>query len=187
MFYKQTPKLPAHEIAWEMQTEGQKLLADKGYGQYEISAYALADKHCRHNMNYWQFGDYIGIGAGAHGKISNLDKNEIVRFKRHRIPDTYMQKAGSTAAIADEKCLQEEDIILEFMMNVFRLSDGFHSSLFPERTGLSLDKTQSLLNIASAQGFIRQESNEIRPTGKGKNYLNELLQIFVPDSERVES
>ncbi|MBT7951926.1 MAG: oxygen-independent coproporphyrinogen III oxidase-like protein [Gammaproteobacteria bacterium] len=183
VFYKQRPSLPVHDAIWEMQTEGQQLLSDMAYKQYEISAYSLKDKQCRHNLNYWQFGDYLGIGAGAHGKLTNIETNKISRFVRHRIPESYMQKAGSGDVIVEEKLLADDDIVLEFMMNIFRLKDGFSSSLFAQRTGLAVEELQSLLKIAIERGFVEMENDEIKPSELGRNYLNELLEIFLPDTE----
>jgi putative oxygen-independent coproporphyrinogen III oxidase len=183
VFYKQTPVLPAHEESWEMQRQGQKFLADNHYRQYEISAYARKDKQCLHNMNYWQFGDYLGIGAGAHGKLSNIENNEITRFARHRIPAAYMQKAGSAKVVVDEKLLKKEDIVLEFMMNIFRLESGFSSTLFSERSGISYAEIQPLLDKAVARDFIILDQHGVKPTDLGKNYLNDLLEIFMSDAD----
>jgi len=182
VFYKQTPALPAHEESWEMQRQGQKFLADNLYGQYEISAYARKDKQCLHNMNYWQFGDYLGIGAGAHGKLSNIEENEITRFARHRMPTAYMEKAGSAKVVVEQKLLNKEDIVLEFMMNIFRLETGFSSTLFCERSGLSYAEIQPFLDNAVARGFIVRDQNRVKPTDLGKNYLNDLLEIFMSDA-----
>jgi putative oxygen-independent coproporphyrinogen III oxidase len=183
VFYKQRPSLPIHDAIWEMQTKGQQFLSDMAYKQYEISAYSLKDKQCDHNLNYWQFGDYLGIGAGAHGKLTNIETNQIIRFARHRIPESYMQKAGSGDVIVEEKLLADDDIVLEFMMNIFRLNDGFSSSLFAQRTGLAAEELQSLLKMAIERGFVEMEDDEIKPSELGRNYLNELLEIFIPDTE----
>jgi putative oxygen-independent coproporphyrinogen III oxidase len=180
VFYKQRPVLPVDDAIWEMQTQGQGLLADKDYGQYEISAYAMPGRQCQHNLNYWQFGDYLGIGAGAHGKLSDKDLNQIRRFARHRLPDRYMQKAGSSEAIVEERELQQDDIILEFMMNAFRLREGFSHSLFSTHTGLSIEEIRPLLDRVGAHDFILQDKEHIKATKKGRDYLNELLQIFMP-------
>jgi putative oxygen-independent coproporphyrinogen III oxidase len=183
VFYKQRPSLPIHDAIWEMQTKGQQFLSDMAYKQYEISAYSLKEKQCGHNLNYWQFGDYLGIGAGAHGKLTNIETNQIIRFARHRIPESYMQKAGSGDVIVEEKLLADDDIVLEFMMNIFRLNDGFSSSLFAQRTGLAAEELQSLLKMAIERGFVEMEDDEIKPSELGRNYLNELLEIFIPDTE----
>ena len=183
VFYKQRPSLPVHDAIWEMQTQGQQFLSDMAYKQYEISAYSMKNKQCGHNLNYWQFGDYLGIGAGAHGKLTNIEANQISRFARHRIPESYMQKAGSGDVIVEEKLLADDDIVLEFMMNVFRLNDGFSSSLFAQRTGLAAEELQSLLKMAIERGFVEMEDDEIKPSELGRNYLNELLEIFMPEAE----
>jgi oxygen-independent coproporphyrinogen-3 oxidase len=154
------------------------MLASKGFAQYEISAYAKSEKQCKHNLNYWQFGDYLGLGAGAHGKIT--DGKQIRRFARHRLPSAYMEKAGSIDVIVDDKTPGDEDIILEFMMNVLRLNAGFSASLFSAHTGLRIQDLKPKLDIAIKRGFIMQESDCIKPTEVGLNYLNDLLEIFVP-------
>ncbi len=184
VFYKHPPSLTADEDVWTMQKRGQDLLADKGYEQYEISAYAKSNRQCGHNLNYWQFGDYLGIGAGAHGKLTDLKENLIRRFARHRIPDAYMQKAGSNQAVADEKIVLKDDIILEFMMNALRLRDGFSTSLFSTRTSLPISYIQPLLDIAQARELVMCEKDHIKPTEKGLSYLNELLEIFMPVDEQ---
>ena len=183
VFYKQTPSLPVHDAIWEMQTQGQQLLSDMAYKQYEISAYSMKDKQCGHNLNYWQFGDYLGIGAGAHGKLTNIETNQISRFARHRIPESYMQNAGSSDVIVEKKILADDDIILEFMMNAFRLNDGFSSSLFAQRTGIAVEELQHLLVTAIERGLVNIDGEKIKPTELGKNYLNDLLEIFMPDSD----
>src|SRR5690606_2076686 len=114
-------QLPEDDLIWEMQERGQQLLARHGYQQYEISAYAKTNHQCLHNLNYWQFGDYLGIGAGAHGKLTDVAAGTVTRKARHRIPDRFMELAGSDAVIGDRKILDRDDLKLEFMMNALRL------------------------------------------------------------------
>ena len=121
-----------------------------------------------------------GIGAGAHGKLTDLQENLVRRFARHRIPDAYMQKAGSNQAVADEKIILKDDIILEFMMNALRLRDGFSTFLFSTRTSLPISYIQPLLAIALARELVLCDKDHIKPTEKGLSYLNELLEIFMP-------
>jgi len=180
VFYTQPPELPGEDELWEMQKQGQGILADRGFDQYEISAYARTGRQCRHNLNYWQFGDYLGIGAGAHGKLTDAGSNQIRRFARHRLPEAYMQKAGGKDVIVEEKVLSQGDIVLEFMLNALRLCKGFSPSLFAMNTGISMEYIQPLLDTAAVRGFILYESNIIKATETGKNYLNDLLQIFMP-------
>ncbi|MFT7460151.1 MAG: putative oxygen-independent coproporphyrinogen III oxidase [Planctomycetota bacterium] len=180
VFHKYPPALPDDDETWEMQRQGQAILAQQGFAQYEISAYAKPDMQCKHNLNYWQFGDYLGIGAGAHGKITDIKEHRINRFIRHRIPETYMQKAGDGDAIVEQKTVGKEDVILEFMMNVLRLNEGFSESLFSVQTGLEMQDIQAQLNIAIDRGFIIQKGKTIKPTKTGLNYLNDVLAIFMP-------
>lgn len=180
VFYSKPPRLPEDDIIWEIQEQGQALLAQNGFHQYEISAYARGNHQCAHNLNYWRFGDYLGIGAGAHSKITDVARGTITRMARHRLPERYMALAGTTAAIADKKTLTAEDIELEFMMNALRLTDGVHPSLFLQRTGLPLSTVQSQLQEAGEKGLIEWNIKTLKPTAQGQRYLNDLLQHFMP-------
>jgi putative oxygen-independent coproporphyrinogen III oxidase len=181
VFYSRPPQLPEDDLIWEMQEHGQALLKEHGYLQYEISAYAKTKHQCLHNLNYWQFGDYLGIGAGAHGKLTDVTAGKVTRKAKHRIPDRFIELAGTEAVIGDKKILRRDDLTLEFMMNVLRLNDGVHPSLFMQRTGLPLAVIQSRLEAAEAQGLIEWNLQTLRPTAKGRRYLNDLLQIFMPE------
>jgi putative oxygen-independent coproporphyrinogen III oxidase len=180
IFHKFPPELPDDELIWEMQEQGQGVLADGGFVQYEISAYARPGHHCQHNLNYWHYGDYLGLGAGAHGKLTDRKNNHINRFTRHRLPEAYMARAGGQAVIVEERMIAQRETVLEFMMNVFRLNAGFSPSLFCRQTGLQLSDFQDLLDIAIERNFITQQQQLIKPSRTGLNYLNELLQIFIP-------
>lgn len=182
LFYKDRPALPEEDAIWEIQQQGQSLLAAAAYHQYEISAYATSGNACRHNLNYWQFGDYLGLGAGAHGKLTVPAQGQIYRFVRHRLPERYIRLAGTDKAISSRKNLDNEDIILEFMMNNLRLTGGFDSVLFSERTGLSVDLIADRLSDAVIKGWLQRDDDRIRPTVTGLNYLNDLLQCFMPGS-----
>jgi oxygen-independent coproporphyrinogen-3 oxidase len=185
VFYSRPPVLPDDDLIWEMQERGQQLLAQQGYRQYEISAYAKARHQCLHNLNYWQFGDYLGIGAGAHGKLTDVTAGKVTRKAKHRIPDRFIELAGTAAVIGDKKILSRDDLTLEFMMNVLRLNDGVHPSLFMQRTGLPLAAIQSRLEAAEAQGLIEWNLQTLRPTAKGRRYLNDLLQLFMPETSEA--
>ena len=185
VFYSKPPRLPDDELIWQMQEEGQTLLAKHGYIQYEISAYAKNNHQCTHNLNYWQFGDYLGIGAGAHSKLTDIAGGRIIRTARHRIPERFLELAGENNVIIDRKILSAEDIALEFMMNVLRLKEGVYSSMFQQRTGMPVTHIQSQLTCAEKQGLIKWDINSLKPTEKGQRYLNDLLQIFMPDTECV--
>ncbi len=180
LFYKDRPVLPDEEVLWEMQESGRKLLADCDYAHYEISASAKPGFECRHNLNYWQYGDYLGIGAGAHSKLTDLSANRIYRFVRHRMPDRYMQLVGDKAAISETKTPDQQEIILEFMMNALRLNKGFTPDLFTARTGLPLQVIDTTLGHARTKGWIECDSHTVRASAKGRNFLNDLLQCFMP-------
>lgn len=183
VFYKHPPPLPAEEECWKMQTQGDRLLHQRGYSQYEISAYALDGRRCTHNLNYWEFGDYLGIGAGAHGKITNPDTGSITRYARHRLPLQYMEKAGRYDVIVQEKKLTGADIILEFMMNTMRLTDGVPICLFRERTGLPPSAARHGLQEAEQRGLITRDTDKLGATELGRRYLNELLQLFMAEDD----
>jgi len=177
LFHHSPPELPADDETWSMQQVLQALLAEAGYEQYEISAYAKPGRQCRHNLNYWQFGDYIGIGAGAHGKISTPER--IVRTSKKRNPRDYMTSAG-LADCENRRELAVSDRSLEFMMNTLRLKQGFPVALFQERTGLPISHIVSSLDESEAKGLISRDAILLRPTETGQRYLNDLLQMFMP-------
>ena len=173
------PRLPSEEQLWDIQQKGQAMLAAAGYRQYEISAYSRANRQCRHNNNYWNFGDYLGIGAGAHGKISDRTAQRIRRRSRIRGPEAYMAAAGSPAALSGNHLLSEADLVVEFMMNLLRLSSGFTETLFQDRTGLSYGRINPTLLQAQKRGLLRLQGTTILPTALGHRYLNDLLALFV--------
>jgi len=177
LFYHQPPELPSDDAIWAMQQVLQSMLADAGYKQYEVSAHAREGKQCRHNLNYWQFGDYLGIGAGAHGKISMPDR--IVRTSKRRHPREYTETAGQPRC-DNRRELSPGDRSLEFMMNALRLTEGFPLALFQERTGLAFSEIVPALEEAEARGLIERDAIRLRPTETGQRYLNDLLQIFMP-------
>ena len=176
VFHAKPPPLPGDDIAWEMQTRGGDYLAGQGYRQYEVSAWSRPGSECRHNLNYWEFGDYLGMGAGAHGKITN---GAITRQSRLRVPQSYMRAAGSDAAIAAQRTLGEQDLILEFMLNVLRLKNGAPLSRFSARTGLAPARVQAQVDAARADGLLEHEPGLLKATKKGARYLNDLLQYFM--------
>ncbi len=176
VFHAKPPPLPGDDITWEMQTRGADYLAGQGYRQYEVSAWSRPGSECRHNLNYWEFGDYLGVGAGAHGKITN---GAITRQSRLRVPQSYMRAAGSDAAIAAQRTLGEQDLILEFMLNVLRLKNGVPLSRFSARTGLAPARVQAQVDAARADGLLEHEPGLLKATKKGARYLNDLLQYFM--------
>lgn len=184
LFYTKPPNLPLDDLIWEIQKQGQNYLSTKNFEQYEISAYAKADQkntshQCQHNLNYWKFGDYLGIGAGAHSKLTDLATSTIKRYVRHRIPQSYIEKSTRENSISQEKSLSKTDLPLEFMMNSLRLRQGFHPILFTERTGMALDQIQHYLEEAQKKAYISYDKTCIKPTEYGYQYLDEVLQLFM--------
>ena len=178
-FYKYPPALPDHDQAWDIQQALQALLAEAGYAQYEISAYAVDAHQARHNLNYWQFGDYLGLGAGAHGKIS--DPSGITRYSKARQPRRYLETAGSAAGISEHHALTPKDAAFEFMLYAMRLRLGVPTPWFQQRTGQALALIQASLQRAEAQGLLHWDIDHLAPTSKGFHYLNDLLELFLPD------
>jgi oxygen-independent coproporphyrinogen-3 oxidase len=181
LFYKQPPPLPDDDAVAEMQFAGQQLLSESCYTQYEVSAYARPSIECRHNRNYWEFGDYVAIGAGAHGKITNPANANITRYHNHRQPAEYMQHAMHGTARSGEQVLTAADLSFEFMLNALRLRDGFPLKLFTERTGLATDHLKAGLDQALQRGLLDVEGEHIRPTALGWQFLNEVMQLFLED------
>lgn len=185
LFHSQPPILPDEDSICEMQTLGQRLLADHGYNQYEVSAYARARQHCMHNLNYWQFGDYLGIGAGAHGKLSCAVTQSIWRYWNHRQPRQYMERAQRGQALAGERMLNADDARFEFMLNALRLTQGFELRLFTERTSLSAQALTPKLAALVGRGLLWRSQDEcIGATALGRRFLNDLIEHFLPDPNR---
>lgn len=176
-FHRRPPALPLEDDVAAIQESGQALLAEAGYCQYEVSAYARDQRRCRHNMNYWTFGDYLGIGAGAHGKLT--DSTGIRRRVRVRLPRRYMEVAGGPAAVAGQQRLSPQDAAAEFMINALRLVEGIPHDLFRERTGLDSALLEPALEEARRRGLLESPSEPIRPTALGRRYLNDLLCLFL--------
>ena len=180
LFHRFPPKLPDDETAADMQEMIAQKLGSKGYAHYETSAYAKPGSECRHNLNYWRFGDYLGIGAGAHGKISFADR--ITRETRYKQPNIFMKNAVVGTAIQEEKIIPRAELAFEFMLNALRLTNGFAASLFTERTGLPITVISRQLDLAEARGLIARDIKHVQPTAKGQLFLNDLLEIFLPES-----
>ena len=179
LFHRFPPALPDDDVAADMQEMIAQKLGDTGYAHYETSAYAKPGWECRHNLNYWRFGDYLGIGAGAHGKISFPDR--ITRESRYKQPNAFMENAFVGTAIQEEKIIPRAELAFEFMLNALRLTDGFAASVFTERTGLPITAISRQLDIAEARGLITRDIKHVRPTEKGQLFLNDLLEMFLPD------
>ena len=180
LFYQQPPQLPDEDAIIDWQIANQKRLADAGYNQYEVSAYAKNNQQCQHNLNYWHFGDYLGIGAGAHGKISDAAKQSITRRSKQKQPQAYIDKAGTDAAILSEENITKADIGFEFMLNALRLTDGFPTPLFYQHAGIPISHIDKALQQAEQQGLLTRDIHQICPTEKGQRYLNTLIELFLP-------
>ena len=179
VFYSKPPVLPDEDYICEIQQQGQKLLKESHYNQYEISAYENDNHQCKHNLNYWQFGDYLGIGAGSHSKLTDVANGVISRLIRHRIPERYINLAGTQDVITESRALKTNELPLEFMMNAMRLSDGVKSSLFFDHTGIPVSYMKQTLLNAEDRGLIQWDIEKIKPTETGQRYLNDLLQMFM--------
>jgi oxygen-independent coproporphyrinogen-3 oxidase len=177
VFWSQPPELPEDDLLWDIQEAGQALLAAEGYGQYEVSAYAQAGKAARHNLNYWTFGDFLGIGAGAHAKLSAPD-GRIVRSWKTRLPKDYLDAAKTFQA--GERVLDTEELPFEFLMNVLRLSEGVPAVLFEQRTGLPLASLDAARREAEARQLLQTDPARLVATREGQLFLNDLLQHFLP-------
>ena len=178
-FAANPPQLPDDDLAADMQMMVEDSLGTAGYTHYETSAFARDGQGCRHNLNYWQFGDYLGIGAGAHAKLSFHDR--IEREARVKHPREYMDNmlAGLADQSIETRSLSRGDRVFEFMMNALRLTEGFDKGLFEVRTGLSVAALSAGLSEAEGRGLIEQDLHRIRPTLRGRRYLNDLLQVFL--------
>ncbi len=172
------PKLPSEDEIDAIFEQNLALLEGAGYRRYEISAYAKKDQECKHNLNYWRFGDYIGIGAGAHGKISFPDK--ITRQVRERHPETYMQAMESKGnALIEAREIPATDLPFEFMLNTLRVTDGVVTVTFGGRTGLPLNVVSKGLDEASKKGLLDPNPSRLKATGQGLRYLNNLQELFL--------
>ena len=188
VFHARPPQLPDEDVAWAVQNAGQKLLADAGYAQYEVSAYARGGARCRHNLNYWLFGDYVGIGAGAHGKLSLALPQRILRTARPKQPREYqdqVRRAASAASaapgakIGESSFIDPKDLPFEFMLNALRLNEGFTVREYRQRTGLGIDSAADKLAAGEARGLLERRADGWRPTELGRRFLNDLQASFL--------
>ncbi|MDO9625287.1 MAG: radical SAM family heme chaperone HemW [Pseudomonas sp.] len=177
VFWNQPPVMPEDDILWDIQEAGQALLAAHGYAQYEVSAYAQPGKAARHNLNYWSFGDFLGIGAGAHAKLSS-PQGVITRGWKTRLPKDYLDPGKAFSA--GERLLGPDELPFEFLMNVLRLTDGVASTLFTQRTGMPLTLLAAAREEAMQRGLLHGDPTRLVATREGQLFLNDLLQHFLP-------
>ena len=175
LFYSKPPSLPDDDNIWQLQIQGQELLAQHGFEQYEISAYAKSGKACKHNINYWEFGDYLGIGAGAHGKITRADNSSIQRLWKHRQPQAYMETADKRAGT---QLLTDSDIVFEFMLNALRLKQGFALDLFEQHTGMNRSVLHEPILLAQQKELLIADNQHLQPSELGYRFLNDLINLF---------
>jgi putative oxygen-independent coproporphyrinogen III oxidase len=178
-FYSKPPQLPEHDDCADTQRMVEETFAAAGFEHYETSAFARPGTRCRHNLNYWQFGDYLGIGAGAHGKVSFPDR--VTRHARIKQPREYMVAAARRgASMMEDRTIHAKDLPFEFMLNALRLVEGFDSELYTARTGLPIQGVEGALADAEARGLIERSATHIRPTERGRLFLNTLVELFLP-------
>jgi putative oxygen-independent coproporphyrinogen III oxidase len=199
VFAKKPPPLPDHDLAADMQMRVEEMLVAAGYSHYETSGYAKPKRECQHNLNYWKFGDYVGIGAGAHGKLSmpgggvtgdklvanasasivRTERAAIVRTARARQPREYMQRAASGNAVHERRIVSRSDVGFEFMLNALRLTEGFAIREFEERTGFTISLVDRALNACESEGLIVRDHLRVTPTALGRRFLNRALEKFL--------
>jgi coproporphyrinogen III oxidase-like Fe-S oxidoreductase len=185
VFHACPPPLPDEDAAFAIQSECQRLLAESGFEQYEVSAYARRGARCRHNLNYWLFGDYVGVGAGAHGKISLGVPERVLRTEKPKQPRDYLERLRAAraprvqAAVGERRLVARAELPFEFMLNALRLNEGFASADFEARTGLGMSAAAPTLNAALGRGLVQATADGWRPTELGSRFLNDLLASFL--------
>jgi oxygen-independent coproporphyrinogen-3 oxidase len=162
-----------------MQEACQARLADAGFAQYEISAYARAGRQCRHNLNYWRFGDYLGIGAGAHGKLTLGATQQVLRRWKLKHPTDYLAKAGTAAAIGGDEYLTAQRLPFDFMLNALRLNEGVPMAMFEARTGLPAAAIADRVALARIRGWLEPDPAWLRPTELGRRFANDVIGLFL--------
>jgi oxygen-independent coproporphyrinogen-3 oxidase len=184
-FAHRPPPLPDDEVCYAMQLACEERLAAAGFRQYEVSAYAQSGRECRHNLNYWTYGDYLGVGAGAHGKLTDAAGGTVTRTVRRRHPSSYLHAGSAEARVAERRVVPDEDRPFEFFLNVLRLVDGFGTRLFEERTGLPWSSVAEPLAIARDRGLLEHRGDDQwLPTPFGRQFLNDLQAIFLPTTQQ---
>jgi oxygen-independent coproporphyrinogen-3 oxidase len=190
-FFKHTPALPAEDTLIDIQDAGLALLHEQGYQRYEVSAFARAGEASRHNLNYWRFGDYLGIGAGAHAKLTEPHKHRILRLRKRKQPAHYLQAAKNSLAqansnllvrypyLADASPIEAEDLPVEFLLNALRLREGFTVSQFEKLTGLPFSRHSKQVDSLQHQGLLTVDGERITTTERGYQFLNSVLEAFL--------
>ena len=179
-FALQPPQLPQEDKAWDMQQTGLERIEAAGFGQYEISAFAKPGMQSRHNLNYWRYGDFLAVGAGAHGKITVAGQNSILRYAKHRQPKRYLNSLQSRDWLAQTRELSDEDRVFEFFLNQLRLKNGVHIDDFSARTGLAWQVVESRVQHAIDKGLLEVNEKRLRPTRLGWKFVNDIQQLFLP-------
>ncbi len=180
LFAAKPPPLPDEELGYDMQLACQERIAAGGFGQYEVSAYARPGQAAQHNLNYWRFGDYLGIGAGAHGKLTRAD-GSIVRSARKKLPKSYLAGIAGNQVLAEWRAIDRHRLPFEFMLNALRLNEGYAHTVFSERTGLPDDAIAGALAEAESRGLLERTATHTRPTELGRRFLNDLVELFLED------
>ena len=178
-FAANPPPLPDDDHAWAMQEACEQRLAAAGYGQYEISAYAQPGRRCVHNLNYWRFGDYLGVGAGAHGKWSDAASGQVHRRWKTRLPRAYLEARGSPARIGGDSLVSAAELPFEYMLNALRLVDGVPLTDFAERTGLPAGRIATALAAARQRGWLQDNAHQLHTTALGQRFLNDVIANFL--------
>jgi oxygen-independent coproporphyrinogen-3 oxidase len=185
LFHRYPPSLPDDDAAAEIGEAVETAATEAGYRHYEISAFARPGSECRHNLNYWQFGDYLGIGAGAHSKLSFPDR--IVRQIRYKQPQQYLEQVARGAALAEDREVARSEVGFEFMLNALRLNDGVPLALFAERTGFPSTIVAGPIEAAERRGLLARDHERIGPTALGRRFLNDLQAMFLPPERSAQS
>ncbi len=180
-FFVDPPELPGNDLQFEMQMAIQQRLREEGYFQYEVSAYCVPNQECVHNVNYWEFGDYLGIGAGAHSKMT--DKNRVSRFWKQKHPETYMNQVCSNGPYRTRTMVQTEDLLFEFMLNGLRLKNGVELAKFEQRTGLPASEIQHRLSGVLDSGWVHMTDHHIACSDQGYLFIDEILQTLLPEQQ----
>jgi len=179
-FAMRPPPLPQDDMAWDMQQSGLDVLEAAGFGQYEISAFAQKDMHSRHNLNYWRYGDFLAVGAGAHGKITTPADGKVQRYAKHRHPKRYMQAMGNGDWQAERRFLDSEELVFEFFLNQLRLRQGVFIDDFSVRTGMHWQVVESRVQKAIERGLLEIHGKRVKTTALGWRFVNDIQQMFLP-------